>query len=788
MEEGAEGSEAGQAGTSRARLTAATPHLVVAVVSLWLTRSFWFPGRYVVGFDTYAYSGPNVEVTLRALRQGRLPLVNELIFGGVPHLGNPSAAALYPPQLLALVLETNRAMGVVVTAHVVMMGLAMVVLARRLGLAPIGTAAAGILAVAAGSTLTKTIQYEQILVLAWMPVLIIAIHAVLHSARPWRSVAGLAVVTAGILLAGHPQLVYQAAVLAGAATIGFAIGGERWRRLGHLAGGTALGVAMAAPQLVAVLYATADSAVSGGRDIEALRSPALSLPREYMARALLGTVQDRDLAEFASGFESIAFVGVVGAVFVVMGAAALLRSRQQRPWMISFGVTALLALAWSTGPRSALFRFAFEVVPGFDLARASSRWLVVTIFVAALFAGAGVEAVWRGVTRAHASTAAIAILIVTGLLVAGVLVTADRRSAAIWAVTAIVTLALLACGLLAPRWATGSNATRIARGSVVALLVLAAGELGMMSLHSLPQTMRTDTPFTAHQAPTTDFLSESTAGLAVALTDDARGAEYEVPGMRPNANVLHGVPSIDGYDGGVQVTERWADALRRFQAAPPTDLPLRNSLTLPIEPGPLGRLGVRYVLLDRARPPADFIPGWTGPLVTDDRFQVWENPAWIGEAVAWPAAIVTDDPADLLRTDPDAAATAAIVADAADAFDCTGSCEPFAINVRRPRPERIELTVDADREMLVSVAQQALPGWELEVDGQRAEVVEVDGIFLGARLAPGLHSVAFTYRSPLLAFTLLVAALAVVATVGLLIADTVGHRRRTAQVHADPDR
>ena len=59
------------------------------------------------------------------------------------------------------------------------------------------------------------------------------------------------------------------------------------------------------------------------------------------------------------------------------------------------------------------------------------------------------------------------------------------------------------------------------------------------------------------------------------LTDDGQTVEYEVPGMRPNANVLAGVASIDGYDGGVQITERWADALRRFQPDPPIELPLR---------------------------------------------------------------------------------------------------------------------------------------------------------------------------------------------------------------------
>ena len=228
MEAGAESSEEGQAGTRSVRLTdatrsvrltAAAPYIIVAMVGLWLTRSFWFPGRYVVGFDTYAYSGPNLEVTERAFRQGHLPILNDLIFGGVPHLGNPSAAALYPPNLLTMVMGTNRAMGVIVAAHVLLLGVGMLVLARRLGLSPIGATAAGVIALAAGSTLTKTVQFEQILVLAWIPILLIVIHAVIISDRPWRAVAGLSATTAAILLAGHPQLVYQAGVLAGAAVL-----------------------------------------------------------------------------------------------------------------------------------------------------------------------------------------------------------------------------------------------------------------------------------------------------------------------------------------------------------------------------------------------------------------------------------------------------------------------------------------------------------------------------------------------------------------------------------------
>jgi hypothetical protein len=132
VEEGAEGGEEGQAGPAHALIVAraALPSIVVVVSGLLLTRSFWWPGSYVVGFDTYAYSGPNQEVTERAFRSWRLPLVADEIFAGAPHLGNPQAGALYLPRLLGLALETNRAMGVLVAVHVVLLGFGMLVLAR----------------------------------------------------------------------------------------------------------------------------------------------------------------------------------------------------------------------------------------------------------------------------------------------------------------------------------------------------------------------------------------------------------------------------------------------------------------------------------------------------------------------------------------------------------------------------------------------------------------------------------------------------------------------------------
>jgi hypothetical protein len=787
VEAGTEGGEEGQAGAHRAELTdtsprarliAAAPYLVVSAVGLWLTRMFWVPGGYVVGFDTYAYSGPNLEITERALRRWQLPVLDELIFGGVPHLGNPSAAALYPPQLLTMVMNTNRAMGVIVALHVILLGVGMLMLARRLSLTPLGATAAGLVAMAAGSTLTKTTQFEQILVLAWIPLLLAAVHATVTSTNPWRSAAALAATTAAILLAGHPQLVYQAAILAVFALVGFVFGSDRWRRFGHVALGASLGVLVALPQLVAVLYATGDSAITGGRDLEALRSPALSLPTEYAARAVLGTVQDRDPAAFASGFESIVFLGVVVSVLFVVGAVSLIARRQTRPWAIALIGVALLALTWATGPRSLLFRLAFDLLPGFDLARASSRWLVIVALVVALFAGAGIDAIWRGAQRNQLIGAALAAAAVAALLGLGLLETADRRSASIWAITAAIALALVAANTFAPR---------ALRATAVMLLAFTAIELGLMSLHSIPHQLRSDTSFTSLHTPTTDFLAGADGGFTIALTDDGRPAAYQVPGLRPNANVINGIASIDGYDGGVQITQRWADALRRFQPDPPIELPLRNSLTLPIEPEPLARLGVRYILLDLARPPTDFIPRWDGPVAADDLFEVWENPAWLGDATAWPSAVVTDDPAALLRVSSASVTNSALVSEGSAALECARDCDAVGVELTRPRPERIVVTTDLDRPTVVSVAQQALPGWTATIDGEGVDVVEIDGIFLGASVPAGAHEIVFTYRSRWLTTTLVLSMLAIAATITLAVGDTVLKRRR-AQVTADGDR
>ena len=82
-------------------------------------------------------------MTEQAWRNFRLPILNDLIFGGVPHLGNPSAGALYAPQLITLLFGTNRSMGILVALHLVLLGVGMVWLLRRLDVGRVGATAGG---------------------------------------------------------------------------------------------------------------------------------------------------------------------------------------------------------------------------------------------------------------------------------------------------------------------------------------------------------------------------------------------------------------------------------------------------------------------------------------------------------------------------------------------------------------------------------------------------------------------------------------------------------------------
>jgi hypothetical protein len=151
--------------------------------------------------------------------QGRWPLWEPEENAGMPLLGNPTAAVLYPGKLVFAVLSYAWAARIYIVAHSVLAFLTMLVLLRSWGTSWVGSAT-GALAYAFGAPIL--FQYCNIIYLvgaAWLP---LGIHAVDRWARLGRrwGLLELTIVLSMQVLGGDPETAY----VLGVAGIGYALG------------------------------------------------------------------------------------------------------------------------------------------------------------------------------------------------------------------------------------------------------------------------------------------------------------------------------------------------------------------------------------------------------------------------------------------------------------------------------------------------------------------------------------------------------------------------------------
>lgn len=166
-------------------------------------------------------------------RAGRLPLWEPEENGGVPLLGNPSAAVLYPGKLIYSVFSYPWAARIYVIAHLALAFAAMWIMMHGWGVSPSGATLAA-LGYAFGAPVL--LQYCNAIFLvgaAWMPL-------AFHHAHRWlqfgdrRALAWLALVLGMQTLGGDPEAAYLSAGAAAAHALGLSLiapGHHRGRRL-----------------------------------------------------------------------------------------------------------------------------------------------------------------------------------------------------------------------------------------------------------------------------------------------------------------------------------------------------------------------------------------------------------------------------------------------------------------------------------------------------------------------------------------------------------------------------
>jgi hypothetical protein len=592
---------------ARRSLAALAALLALALVVYWRPI---VDGFVLLGFDPFVYFYPLMSYRDARLRELDLPLWVPDYFAGAPFLANPQTGVLYPPNWLTVWLDAPRAYVWQAFGHSAWMAVGGFVVARRvIGVGALAALAAGAALGFGGYGQSLVSHLNQLQAAAWLPWAVLA----LSSRRP----AALGLVLALQLLAGHAQMSFMtgalllvlAALLPGA--------GAAVPRLGVLAAGGAVAGLLAAPQLLLTLELSGQGIRAGGMSYR--DAVAFSLPPWVLPISLLPVYTHL-------GQPSSEWVGYVGTSGVVLAAFGLVAGPRRVAWLL--GGIALAALLLALGQFDPLYPVLYRIVPGLSLFRVPARWLFVYSFAVAMLVGLGVQAVaasggWRLLGRVGAFALAVALPFGAYALLVRAFPLQWPSAAVVWAWVALAVLGLTIVGLgvRGGRWAAPVLVVGLAAELVVASWPMEVNRAGPPEAYSSLRPTEAHLRTLIANAPggpwrtlaitdsgfdpgDLELLRSQVAGLLPPeRVEEWVAAVKHKDTLTPSLSLSFGIPSIDGYDGGVLPLRSYVALKELFplKAANLNDGRLGIQLDRLPAVDLLSWLNVRWVVMDRHR-------------------------------------------------------------------------------------------------------------------------------------------------------------------------------------------
>jgi hypothetical protein len=753
--------------------------LLAAVLALWW-RFNAPPGRTGDPFPTdfLYYFVPMTELAAARLRAGELPLWNPEVCSGTPLLATLQVAALYPPTWLALAMPAATALAASLLLHVLCGTLAAALWLRALGVCA-EAAAGGALLFAFACLIGNAFWPPALATIAWMPAILGCTDAWCARGR-WRAWIGLVACAALQILAGFTQYVvytaYVAAPWAAVRLASAARGGagarEATRRGALLALAAALGVALAAVQVLPTAELAREThrgaALSAAQMHHAFRILPLSLG------GALANALDPSPKLIAPGYGfGAGYLGVATLLLLVPGLAT--GPRALVTLLVALAACSFALSGGALGPTAPLFEL-FARLPTGSAFRDPQRLRLVTFLCIIPLAAFGIDAAWRGLAgfgarqrRALAAAVAAAALAIAwggapgaaaralaaGALLATALLAAARPAVRRGA-TALL-LALLAFDL--------HHATKPASGSFRSVPVawaqsLHAGGYTLLDAQGYAR-LRDEVGLARIAFPDLDptlGVAPLSGGYRVACLDPLAPAAWTrlhaaLTGDPDARHLLHKLPAealAPFFDlAGVAIVGR----LERG-ASPPGRRPAADGREALEAPGPAPHAPPRLRL--RIERNLDALPR---TYVVEDHRVVTHAEA-LEHAVRggfdFRRAVLLEVPAPApAPPDPAPLRPARIAAYA---------------------PERVEIEAEAPRGGLLVLSDSWFPGWQARVDGAEAAILRANGVYRAVALPPGRHRVVFEYRPASLRRG---AALSLAAAALALAIPWAAHRRRT---------
>lgn len=419
------------------RRAALLPVLAAALLTLLFFYKLAFSDHILGRGDTYTYFYPYWAARDAALLNSQLPLWTPDIFTGAPLLADPQLGTFYPPNWLTLGLAPPDAIRISILLHIVWALLGAYALARRtLNVEVLPALLAGAIFALSGYVGSHVEQINQLQGVAWMPWLFLLLHRA--SLRPARAVPLLGIAFALQLLTGHTQTSFISGVGLGVYALflktptaedqsveeGFSPSPTEKFSLRFFAPsrlksfvlspalrfnffalfcGVIIGAVLAAPQLIPTFELTAVSNRAGGLNQQ--QAVAFSFNPLLVGRGLLPSYDAQIVGEY------VGYIGVIGLALAVWGLFAA-RGRQKWLWLL----LALIGVTFAFGLYNPLY-WLLASLPGFNWFRVPARWLVLFTLGGAMLAALGLQALvsdkrpgLRALIAVSASIGALALL------------------------------------------------------------------------------------------------------------------------------------------------------------------------------------------------------------------------------------------------------------------------------------------------------------------------------------------------------------------------------------------
>ena len=402
------------------------------------------------GSDIWHLNYPMKAFYQQELEAGRLPLWCPDIGTGFPLHAEGQVAALYPLNLLLYkVLPLALAFNWGMLLHAVLSGAFAAAFARQLGAGRGGSVLAALVFAFSGFFVTHLKHINMTASAVWIPLLLLLLERYARN-RSRGTLALFAAAVAAMILAGHPQIVYNNLLVAGGYALYLLV--AVWRRrpvagggrgpAGRFAGGllyaVILGVLLGLPQLLPTQELNKLGPRQGGMSVQAATEweyhPKFLLgflwPGAFGDPGVLEEVPATDprtgagqrgpdgkpimtLRGFDPGgvqmlyWEMTGYVGILPLLLAALAVAFGFRRAALWRLLVFLGLTLLLTL----GTHGGLFHLFYHLVPGFSLFRFHDRFLLYVDLFLAVLAGLGLTWALARVSarprRALAVTAAV---------------------------------------------------------------------------------------------------------------------------------------------------------------------------------------------------------------------------------------------------------------------------------------------------------------------------------------------------------------------------------------------